>query len=135
MIVNIDLDSALVNEKLEKIAQKQGNWTQELYDSGVYMLRSMDLNFAMQGRPTRWNPSLAAQKRQGMTLVDTGRLRRSVTSIVSGDTRWNLKKDSLSIGTNVPYGKYLQEERPFLMIQEQDIQNIINIFRNSIESL
>lgn len=135
MIVNIDLDSALVNEKLEKIAQKQGNWTQELYDSGVYMLRSMDLNFAMQGRPTRWNPSLAAQKRQGMTLVDTGRLRRSLTSIVTGDTRWDLKKDSLSISTNVPYAKYLQEERPFLMIQEQDIQNIINIFRNSIESL
>ena len=135
MIVNIDLDSALVNEKLEKIAQKQGNWTQELYDSGLYMLRSMDLNFAMQGRPTRWNQSLAAQNRQGMTLVDTGRLRRSVTSIVSSDTRWNLKKDSLSISTNVPYAKYLQEERPFLMIQEQDIQNIINIFRNSIESL
>ena len=135
MIVNIDLDSALVNEKLEKIAQKQGDWTQELYDSGIYMLRSMDLNFAMQGRPNRWTQSLAAQKRQGMTLVDTGRLRRSVTSIVSSDTRWRLKKDSLSISTNVPYAKYLQEERPFLMIQEEDIQNIINIFRNTIESL
>lgn len=135
MIVNIDLDSELVNEKLEKIAQKQGNWTQELYDSGVYMLRSMDLNFAMGGRPKKWDISLAAINRNGMTLVNTGRLRRSLTSIVTGDTRWDLKKDSLSISTNVPYGKYLQEERPFLMIQEQDIQNIINIFRNSIENL
>jgi len=134
MEVSIQIDSLLVQEKLDKIIAKQGNWRQELFDSSILLLRSMDLNFAMQGRPTRWNPSQAAINRNGMTLQDTGRLRRSVTSIIS-DTDYSLNNDSLKIGTNVPYGKYHQEKRPFLMIHQEDINNIINIFRNSIEAL
>ncbi|PAV07263.1 phage virion morphogenesis protein [Arsenophonus sp. ENCA] len=38
-----------------------------------------DLNFEEQGRP-RWQPSVAALARQGMTLSRDGHLRRSVTS-------------------------------------------------------
>jgi len=134
MQVSIQIDSLLVQQKLDKIIAKQGNWRQELFDSSILLLRSMDLNFAMQGRPTRWTPSQAAINRNGMTLQDTGRLRRSVTSIIS-DTDYSLNNDSLKIGTNVPYGKYHQKDRPFLMIHQEDINNIINIFRNSIEAL
>jgi len=134
MEISIQIDSILVQQKLDKILAKQGDWSQELFDSGILLLRSMDLNFAMQGRPTRWTPSQAAINRSGMTLQDTGRLRRSVSAFTS-DTKFDLKNSSLSISSNVPYGKYLQEKWPFLMIQQEDVNNIINIFRNSIEAL
>lgn len=130
MQVSVNIRDELVREKLAKLEEKQNDWTKELYDSGVYMLRSMDLNFANQGRPVRWKEI----KRQGMILQDTGRLRRSVTSIIS-DTKFLLGRQNLTLGTNVEYAKYLQKERPFLLFQREDIPNIISIFRNSIQNL
>ncbi|HAT1684407.1 TPA: phage virion morphogenesis protein [Klebsiella oxytoca] len=57
------------------------------------------LNFEEEGRPP-WVPSLAAQARDGMTLSDTGHLRRSVTT--DYDTH------SAVIGTNVEYARLHQ---------------------------
>lgn len=134
MEISIQIDSILVQRKLDKVLEKNNDWSQELFDSGILLMRSFDLNFAMQGRPKRWTRSQAAINRNGMTLENTGRLRRSFTAFTS-DNNFDLKNSSLSISSNVPYGKYLQEKWPFLMIQQEDVNNIINIFRNSIEAL
>ncbi|EHN6227660.1 phage virion morphogenesis protein [Salmonella enterica] len=57
------------------------------------------VNFEEEGRPP-WVPSLAAQKRDGMTLSDTGHLRRSVTT--------DYDAHSAVIGTNVEYARIHQ---------------------------
>ncbi|EAO3630717.1 phage virion morphogenesis protein [Salmonella enterica] len=57
------------------------------------------VNFEEEGRPP-WVPSLAAQKRDGMTLSDTGHLQRSITTAY--DAR------SAVIGTNVAYARLHQ---------------------------
>lgn len=43
----------------------------------------------------RWKPSARARKQSGQTLVDSGRLRDSITHVVRGD--------ELLVGTNVEY--------------------------------
>ncbi|EGL6630108.1 phage virion morphogenesis protein [Salmonella enterica] len=57
------------------------------------------VNFEEEGRPP-WVPSLAAQKRDGMTLSDTGHLRRSITT--------DHDAHSAVIGTNVEYARLHQ---------------------------
>lgn len=57
------------------------------------------VNFEEEGRPP-WVPSLAAQKRDGMTLSDTGHLQRSITTAY--DAR------SAVIGTDVEYARLHQ---------------------------
>lgn len=57
------------------------------------------VNFEEEGRPP-WVPSLAAQKRDGMTLSDTGHLQRSITTAY--DAR------SAVIGTDVAYARLHQ---------------------------
>lgn len=115
-------------------------------DVSIIVLRSLDLNFKMQGRPTKWIPSKAAKARNGMTLVDTGRLRRSLS--VKGDTNqfYKVGRYTLSVGSKLPYAKthdqgltvrlwgkypYKFPERPFIMLQEKDRQNINDLIQRS----
>lgn len=121
--------------KFQRFQVKQRNWSQELFDIGILLLRSQDLNFRDQGRPDRWTPSQAAINRNGMTLVDTGRLRRSVSILGNEDNIFKVQPLSLVISTDVPYAKYLQDERPFLMIQEEDIRNMELIMNKAIERI
>lgn len=135
MNIDIDINLGSTQELLRKLALKQGNWKQELYDIGVYMLRSIDLNFAQQGRPIQWVPSFAAQQRNGMTLVDTGRLRRSVSILGDSDNVFDLENTRLRMSTDVEYAKYLQDDRPFLMVQDQDITVMQNIVSRGLDRL
>jgi phage gpG-like protein len=115
-------------------------------DVSIIVLRSLDLNFRDQGRPTRWIPSKAAKARNGMTLVDTGRLRRSLS--VKGDPNqfYKVGKYELSVGSKLPYARthdqgltvrlwgktpYKFPERPFIMLQEKDRQNINDLIQRS----
>ena len=135
MNIEIDINSFGTQELLRKLEAKQNNWTQELYDIGAVMLRSIDQNFTQQGRPTRWQPSQAALKRNGMTLVDTGRLRRSVSIIGDPDNIFKMTNNSLRMSTDVPYAKYLQEDRPFLMVQDEDIKMMEQIIIRGLNNL
>jgi phage gpG-like protein len=135
MDIEININSFDTQELLRKLQLKQNDWTQELYDIGVLMLRSIDLNFDRQGRPTAWTPSQAAQKRNGMTLVDTGRLRRSVSILGDPDNLFDLKKTSLKMSTDVDYAKYLHEERPFLVVQDEDLRNMEQIVIRGLDNL
>ncbi|WP_334473689.1 phage virion morphogenesis protein [Arsenophonus sp. PmNCSU2021_1] len=59
-----------------------------------------DLNFEAQGRP-RWQPSVAALARQGMTLSQDGYLRRSVTP--------DYDAHQARVGTNRVYARIHQQ--------------------------
>lgn len=118
---------------LIKLSEKKDNWNQELIDIGIVLLRSLDLNFAEQGRPPWDHQSQAAINRSGMTLLNTHRLGRSLSVLGDSDNIFLSDGKSLIIGTDVEYGKYLNDEWPFMMIQDEDIPVIEDIIRRSIE--
>jgi phage gpG-like protein len=115
-------------------------------DVSIIVLRSLDQNFRDQGRPQKWEPSKRAKAQNGMTLVDTGRLRRSLS--VKGDPNqfYKVGKYELSVGSKLPYAKthdqgltvklwgkypYKFPERPFIMLQEKDRENITTLINRS----
>ena len=68
---------------------------QPLRECGLVLLRSVSKNFKAGGRPKKWKKSNRAKESGGQTLVDTARLKNSITMKVEG------KK--LTVGTNVIY--------------------------------
>lgn len=114
--------------------------------AGRIVQQSVKRNFADGGRPTKWAPlkkkwaerkgnkkvgarsSLVypSKKRGGLSakpLVDTARLMNSFTS-GSGDAEWELKESELDVGTNVEYAKYHDPTRPFMLVQDEDVEDI-----------
>jgi phage gpG-like protein len=131
--INVSVDNSQVLSLLNRVENKT-DWTEELTDIGILLLRSIDLNFAEQGRPTRWTPSQSALNRSGMTLVDTGRLRRSVTVMADESNVFDIRnKNDLILGTDIEYGQWHQPKRPFLMVQKEDVDNMQNIITRSLE--
>jgi phage gpG-like protein len=121
MNVDFSVDTLGVREALSAMQSRMSDFTPLLYDIGVYMLRSIDLNFLEQGRPDPWKQSKAAIDRQGMTLMDTGRLRASVSIMGDPNNIFETSPNALRMSTDIPYAKYLHEERPFFVVQEEDV--------------
>jgi len=71
-----------------------------LKDCGLLLLRSVARNFKAGGRPVRWRASGRALREGGKTLVDTARLKNSMTMRVLGKV--------LTVGTNVKYARIHQ---------------------------
>ena len=65
------------------------------------MEASVEDNFRAGGRPTRWKPSIRAERKGGKTLIKTARLKNSITSRVRGEY--------IIIGSNVSYAKAHQK--------------------------
>jgi len=80
---------------LKEVAERMSRPEQALKECGLVLLRSVAKNFKAGGRPVRWKKSKRAKREHGQTLVDTARLKKSITMQVSG------KK--LIVGTNVKY--------------------------------
>ena len=133
--INITVDSTETIGLLERLNEKNKNWKQELIDIGSTLLRSFDLNFTEQGRPIKWVQSERAKKRGGMTLVDTGRLRSSSTVIAYENNIFEVTEKTLNAGSDLEYAKYLQADRPFIMLQEQDYKEIENIMIKGIDEI
>lgn len=138
MEVVIDIQSRLTQEMLIALANKK-TFRKELTDSAIVVLRSIDKNFLEGGRPDEWEESFAAKKRRdtfgnSMTLVDTGRLRRSSTIIGDPENIHKIYNQDtiLTLSTRVPYAVYLHDERPWMMIQDEDIDPILDIFQRGI---
>jgi phage virion morphogenesis protein len=137
---------------LNRFAQMQkaaNNMQKPLKASAVYMFGSIERNFKAQGRPTKWqklSKKTLARRRKGQDneggkkkpqiLIDTGRLKNSVTSNA------DVTSGGFTIGTNVIYarrqhfgypggkgrGRSKTPARPFLMFQQEDGDAILKIF-------
>lgn len=112
---------------------------------GQIIRTSVVKNFEAGGRPSKWKPSKRALTESGRTMVDTGRLMKSITA--------KAYPDRAEVGTNVIYAaihqfggditaknsRYLKfrigkrwaqkrkvtiPARPFLMVQDEDWQEI-----------
>lgn len=94
MAVNVDGRAA--RRALGGLKGKLTNLDPVRHDFGEYMVGSVKRTFAAGGRPRKWKPSLRALATGGKTLIQTARLKNSITSKVRA-------KDVL-VGTNVAYG-------------------------------
>jgi len=95
--------------------------------AGRIVQQSVKRNFAVSGRPQKWEklkkPSKKRGGRSAKPLVDTARLMNSFTS-GSGDAEYELKESELDVGTNVEYAKYHDPTRPFMLVQDEDVEDI-----------
>lgn len=119
--------------------------------SGVYMLGSIERNFAAQGRPAKWeslSASTLAARRRGKgkggvkILADEGLLKGSVTTADAMQT----SSESMIIGTNKVQaarlhfgytggegrGRSATPARPFLLFQNEDADAIETIFNRHL---
>lgn len=149
-IVGIDGLFRRLTELATDIRQVQ----RPLEAAGAVMLGSIEENFQQQGRPQKWTPLSArtlAGRRQGRNkkrspqiLIDRARLKNSMAMKV------NVGSDSyVEVGTNVVYaarhhfgyaggtgrGRSKTPARPFLMIQDEDYDQIGAIFNRHISRL
>lgn len=85
---------------LKQAARHLSKPEKALKECGLVLLRSVAKNFKAGGRPMRWHPSKRALAEGGKTLLDTARLKNSMTMRVLGKV--------LTVGTNVKYARIHQ---------------------------
>ncbi|HII3778982.1 TPA: phage virion morphogenesis protein [Pasteurella multocida] len=140
-MIDVDInDVEKIEAVLSDIAHKTQNRTSLMRSIAGTMESAVLQNFDEGGRP-KW---LGLKYRKGTPLVDTENLMGSITS------RYN--NDSAEVGTNEPYAAIHQfggmagrgrkvkiEARPFLILTQQDKDDILedaqNYFRSIIEWL
>jgi len=155
IIVELDTKQFKNLEKyLGKISKKLGDLRIPLKQAGLLMIKSIDTNFKVQGRPNKWKPlsqSTVKLRRRGSSAIlqDTGRLKGSFALEVSN---WEAR-----IGTSIAYapahnfgsvtvrntawGKPTKSyvhtipQRKFMLFQEEDKKRIDKIFSAYIGKL
>jgi len=91
------------NTRIKALLYKSKNLRPPLKQTGVYMLRSIDKNFQVEGRPQKWQslaPSTLINRRKrgkgAKILQDTGIGRQSISIL-------EITGGHISIGTTQPY--------------------------------
>jgi phage gpG-like protein len=165
MKVNVEFRGAReLDIKLKGVVKGLEDFKVPLERAGIEMYKSIEKNFQAGGRPKKWKPHhrLTQKLRPGgRILMDTGRLKNSVTSKGASGSKYELSDDKLVIGSNVkasgssrllaeiqqlgqpapPHkvfgspGRKGIPPRPFLMIQEEDQKRIELVFNDYIEGL
>jgi len=134
-------------EGLQELTNKLSNFGESLQNlepflkvTGLMLLESSQMNFKEGGRPA-WTPlspaTIRRRKGQGnpKILRDTQML---MTSLAPGSSDiFRLEPLSVEVGTSIPYAGYHQlgegvPARPFLLVQEEDAENILNLARDEI---
>ena len=82
---------------VKQLTQRLSKPQQALKECGLVLLRSISKNFKQGGRPVKWKKSARARLTGDKTLIDTARLKNSITMDVSGNI--------LTVGTNVKYAR------------------------------
>jgi phage gpG-like protein len=99
--INVTLDDAQVQGLIQRIEARTNDFSPLLNVMGDRMSKfSIPRNFREGGRPEKWKPSKRAAAKDGQTLINTGRLRSSITYAI-GDRE-------LRVGTNVVYARIHQ---------------------------
>lgn len=117
MDLNIDyeIDLGPVREMLNRVGGIN-DFTEPLDYCAQHMVRSVDLNFAFNGRPTKWQPlapsTVARKEAMGRSgnniLVFDGHLRNSFQQGKEGNIH-EISPNQVVIGTNIEYAHFHQE--------------------------
>jgi len=113
-MIKVKIDDRGLQTLLKQLENKTN--TKPLFRQlGGVMLDAVEENFASEGRP-RWKRSKRAERENGQTLQDTGRLAKSITM--------KYDENKVIVGTNVKYGKYHQfgADIPSVIIKPRNSQ-------------
>ena len=133
MSANIEVNAAQLDARLNRIKTKLAQLRNMYAEIGEAVVASVHTNFDVGGRPVKWKPSRRALRTNGMTLVDTRRLRNSFG--------YQATPTDVTIGTNVEYapkhhfGLDGMPARPFLMFQNDDREEIRDIVSRHLEHI
>lgn len=134
--------------RVEKLATDTRDVEAPLKAAGAVMVGSVEQNFRAGGRPQTWEglaDSTLRRRRRGRgrggprVLVDTARLKNSIS--------YRLVQGGIEVGTNVIYarrhhfgyeggegrGRSATPARAFLLIHDDDIRDIGEIFQRHVE--
>jgi len=120
-MLHVEVNAKDVLQKLAQVEQLGKNFSDPLQQSGLYMLRSTDKVFRQQygpngeiwpnlkpatlkARAKGWNKSGGP----GMMLLDTGRLRNSLSPRQNSEGIFRLETHSVEVGTNLKYANIHQ---------------------------
>ncbi|WP_334467712.1 phage virion morphogenesis protein [Arsenophonus sp. PmNCSU2021_1] len=99
-ILSVEITDNDLKQALKRLENAAYDLTPLMRRWSETLKTATDLNFEAQGRP-RWQPSVAALARQGMTLSRDGYLRRSVTP--------EYDAHQARVGTNRVYARIHQQ--------------------------
>ena len=135
----VDANGAI--KTLELIVQGKVGIEKGLGDAKETMLKSINKNFDVGGRPAAWkelDDQTLKRRTQGKNprhspniLDDKGDLRKTIKGDITGDT--------LIVGPTMNYGIYQQKgtrhhvARPFNIMQPEDLKRIIGDFEKIIK--
>jgi phage virion morphogenesis protein len=142
--IQITITDAQLQSGLENLTAKLANLKPAMADIGESALRKVRKRFDNEIAPdgSKWNAlseatikAKARRKRTGKPyrtnaepsaiLKDTFTLRDSIA--------YQASNSSVAIGTNIFYGTFNQNTRPFLGVDDDDMVEIVDIIRDYLE--
>jgi len=135
--------------RLNRIGRNLSQVEKPLKASGVYMLGSIERNFKAGGRPQRWKALAAStvkRRRRGKgqggikTLVDTATMKNShsmrvqTDGVVIGTNAVQAKRQHFGYPGKPGRGHSRTPARPFVMIQDEDVDAVGQIFSRHTRS-
>jgi phage gpG-like protein len=99
--VNYTIKDLTGRKMLTQAERRMADPKTALKECGLVLIRSIARNFKAGGRPVRWHPSKRALAEGGKTLLDTARLKNSISIQV-------IRKTSIKVGTAVKYARIHQ---------------------------
>lgn len=158
MDIKIEVDDKGMQKMLRELSERMEDLTPVMRRIGELLVSSVQENFNREGRysepgswrggPKRWQelaPSTIRQRERqgywpGQILTRTGRLKSSIN--------YHAGKDHVVVGTNLIYAAIHQfggkagrghraniPARPFLVVQDEDLEEIREIIRDYIARL
>ncbi len=95
LAMRLDLSARRVRRMLGALARRARDLEPVRRDFAEYLVGSVKRNFEAGGRPRPWPPSARARRHGDKTLINTGRLRASIS--------WRVRGNAVLVGTNLAY--------------------------------
>ena len=111
--ISVKIDHKQLNMMIKGLGKRTKDLRPALKRCAVYMISSFDKNFKAGGRPTKWrklalNTIAKRRKASNLPLMDKGMMRLSSLATTGKGSIYQLRRDSLIMGTAVAYGKWQQ---------------------------
>jgi len=126
--VTFEIKDEAVRAHLQGLVNRVENPTPLMKIFGAVVTRSVQKNFEVGGRPSKWEPSARAIATGGKTLIIQG-----WAGGLLGSINYQASRDEVKIGTPKIYGAVHQfgyktnniPARPYLLIQDEDWETMI----------
>jgi len=93
--IKVNIRDRDLRKRMTEFVRRGRDLTPAFEQIGDLLVASVEENFRASGRPAGWRPSKRAERHGGKTLVDTARLKNSITK--------SAEPARVRVGTNVKY--------------------------------